>query len=270
MPTSKLKILASVTMLSAGLAMQASGALAFDASKIIQGNTPSTKVFEFFFNFRKDGKSEEAFEVLKYAAEHGHSAAQWKLARSYQTGDGVDQDPMLAFNIFQKIAAQYPSAQPNTPDWQFSADALVALGDYYKNGIAGTPVQPDSAKAQMMYTTAAMVFRHPVAQFELGRMQLSNNKGFGQPTLALRNLSLAYQKGHVGAEALLGYVIFEGEYIKKNTLRGLVMLGNAKRRAGLRDLEWITPLHDEAFALAAPEERIQANIMLDPTQSKTQ
>lgn len=238
------------------------GAFAFDASEVIKGDTGSSKIFEFFHSFRKSGKEEEAIEVLKYAAEHGNSAAQWKLARVYQTGDGVKQDPLEAFKLYQRIAAQYPYARPNTPGWQFSADALVALGDYYRKGIPESVVIPDASKAQMMYTTAAMVFRHPGAQFELGRMQILNDAGFGQGRLGVRNLSLAYEKGHVGAEALLGYVFFEGVHIKRNPVRGLLMLGNASRRASPRDLEWIKPLHDEAFALAMPDERAKATIQL--------
>ncbi len=233
-------------------------ALAFDATEIIKGDTGSTKVFEFFFNFRKDGKKDEALQVLKYAAEQGNSAAQWKLARIYQTGDGVQKDPLAAFNIFQEIARNYPYARPNTPSWQFSANALVALGNYYRKGINGTIIKPSKPQAMVMYTTAAMVFGHPDAQFELGRMQLKNETGFGQARKGIRNLGTAYEKGHTGAEALLGYSIFEGTHIKHEPVRGLVMLGKAKRRANVEELEWILPLHDEAYAIASPQDRALA------------
>ena len=258
MQISDLKRHIFIVLCGVTLALGGNSARAFDASKIVKDDTPSNKIFEFFFKFRKDGKKEEAFEVLKYAADHGNPAAQWKLARIYQTGDGVEPDPLLAFGMFQKIAAAYPLAHPNTPNWQFSADALVALGDYYKKGIRGTNVTADRQKAKMMYTTAAMVFRHPSAQFELGRMQLLDTQGFGQQRQGIRNLTLAYQKGHVGAEALLGYATFEGEYINRDPIRGLVMLGNAMKRAQGAESEWIRPLHDEAYALAAPDQRIAA------------
>ena len=248
----------SLLILATAFTLVAAPAKAFDASKIINSKTGSNQIFEFFFDFRKDGKQEEAIQVLKYAAEQGNSAAQWKLARIYQTGDGVKKDSLEAFKIFQKIAAQYPYAQPNTPSWQFSADALVALGGYYRKGIPDTLIVADENKARMMFTTAAMVFRHPGAQFELGRMQIEDRKAFGQPRVGVRNLTLAYEKGHVGAEALLGYAAFEGELVKHNPVRGLVMLGNARRRANANDLEWIKPLHDEAYALAKPEDREEA------------
>ena len=263
MRTFSLKNILIATSMLAGLAIQVLPAYAFDASKVIKSDTSSTKVFEFFFTFKNKGQKQEAVQVLKYAAENGNSAAQWKLARLYQTGDGVKADPIQAFSMFEKIASQYPLARPNTPNWQFSADALVQLGNYYKNGISNSSIHPDRNKAQMMYTTAAMVFRHPGAQFELGRMQLSSDKGFGQHRLGIRNLSLAYKKGHIGAEALLGYAYFEGEYVKHDPVRGLVMLSKAKEACNARDLIWIKPLYDEAYALATPDQRLLASAKLE-------
>ena len=254
MPKFSSLIMVLPVVLSAGV----SSVHAFDASKVVKGEAASGKIFEFFFKFRKDGKQEEAVEVLKYAAENGNSDAQWKLARIYQTGDGVEQAPLEAFRIFEKIANQSVYAIPNTPNWQYGADAFVALGNYYKSGIPNTSIRADQGKARIMYTTAAMVYRHPEAQFELGRMQINNDKIYGQGRSGIRNLSLAYDKGHVGAEALLGYSIFEGVHTKYDPVRGLFMLGNAKRRASERDLEWINQIYDEAYSLAKPDHRTQA------------
>ena len=247
-------LLALPLVLSVGL----TSSYAFDASKVIKGDAASGQIFQYFFKFKEDGKSEEAVEVLKYAADKGNSAAQWKLARIYQTGDGVEQNELEAFMMFQKIAQQSAYAIPNTANWQYGADAFVALGKYHYNGIPNTYVSRDENKARVMFTTAAMVYRHPEAQFELGRIQINNDKIYGQGRSGIRNLSLAYDKGHVGAEALLGYSIFEGVHTKYDPVRGLYMLGNAKRRASADDLEWINQIHDEAYSLARPEHRAEA------------
>lgn len=243
---------------------------ALDASKILGENTDSSTVFELFFDFMKNGKSGDAVDVLKYAADNGNSAAQWKLARIYERGEqGVKQDSIAAFKMYQRIAANYTLARPDTPQWQFSADAFVALGNYYRTGIPDSLIFKDPGKAQVMYTTAAMVFRHPDAQFQLGRMQILNDKVFGQGRLGVRNLGLAYEKGHVGAEAMLGYAFFEGVHAKRDVVRGLVMLGNAMKRASQRDQEWIAPLHDEAYAIARPDERAAAVKMLGTDSATT-
>lgn len=259
-------LLALPLVLSGGL----TSSYAFDASKVVKGDAASGQIFQYFFKFKEDGKSEEAVEVLKYAADKGNSAAQWKLARIYQTGDGVEQNELEAFMIFQKIAQQSAYAIPNTPNWQYGADAFVALGKYHYNGIPNTFVSRDENKARIMFTTAAMVYRHPEAQFQLGRIQINNDKIYGQGRSGIRNLSLAYKKGHVGAEALLGYAIFEGVHTKYDPVRGLFMLGNAKRRASEHDLEWINQIHDEAYSLARPATREEAVKKLQATANSLQ
>ena len=232
---------------------------ALDASKIIDKNTKSSTIFQLFFDYVEEGKTGDAFDVLKYAVDQGNSAAQWKLATLYESGgQGVEKDPLEAFKMFHRVVAKYAFARPNTPSWQFSADALVQLGNYYRTGIPNTIVFPDAAQAVTMYTTAAMVFRHPDAQFELGRMQINNDRVFGQGRLGVRNLRLSSEAGHIGAEALLGYAYFEGVHLKQNIVKGLSMLGYAKHRATASDYEWISQLHDEAFALAKPNDRAKA------------
>lgn len=256
------RIGATASALMLGLLI-AGPASALDASKIIKKDTKSSTIFELFFGFVEEGKTEDAFDVLKYAAEQGNSAAQWKLAKMYENGEqGVQKDPLEAFKMFHKVAAKYSFARPNTPSWQFSADALVALGNYYRKGIPNTLVYADPGKAITMYTTAAMIFRHPDGQFELGRMQIKNDKIFGQGRLGIRNLGLAYQQGHVGAEALLGFAHFEGVHVKQDAVKGLSMLAHAKKRATAAEFEWITQLHDEAFALARPDQRANAMALL--------
>src|SRR5258708_6644633 len=52
----------------------------------------------------KDGHKEKALVSLEYAAEQGVIAAQWKLARMYAEGDGVEQSDLRAFEYFSRIA----------------------------------------------------------------------------------------------------------------------------------------------------------------------
>ena len=255
----------SVLAMLSGLGLS-NPAFGLDASKLITPETKSSTVIELFVGYVNEGKREDAVEVLRYAAEQGNSAAQWKLAHIYESGDqGIERDPLQAFKMFHRIAQKYSIARPNTASWQFSADALVKLGNYYRQGIPGTHIKSDPSQAFVMYTTAAMVFRHPDAQFQLGRMQINNEKRFGQGRLGVRNLALAHKKGHVGAEALLGYSHFEGIHTRYDPVRGLTMLKSALSRANTRDKVWIQQLHDEAFALAHPKDRAK---VLELTSAK--
>ena len=263
MQISRSSLILTAFIMCSPLVFTSGAALAFDASKVLEGNAPSNKVFGFFRSFRKAGKKDDALDVLKYAAENGNLAAQWKLGRMYQTGDGVPQDPLAAFNFFQKLAERYHGLRPNSADWQFSANAFVALGHYYKNGIPDTTVSADWKQARVMYTTAALVFGHPEAQFELGRMELNQASGkVRSKRRALRMLRAAHRKGHVGAQALLGHALFQGEYMKRDAVRGLAMLSQARENSGPRHSEWITALQEEDFSLASESERRRAGVLM--------
>ena len=115
MATSRLYIagLLGALAVAAGPLPGANHAYGFDPSKVFEGEMSPQKIFKFYFDARKNGQPEEAVSVLKYAAEHGNQAAKWKLGRMYETGDGVECDPLTAFNIFKGITEQYSGANPN-------------------------------------------------------------------------------------------------------------------------------------------------------------
>lgn len=240
---------------------------AFDPSKVFEGEMSSHKIFRFYFDARKKGQEAEAVSVLKYAADQGNPAAQWKLGRMYETGDGVQRDSLAAFNIFKGITERFSSVNPNSPDGQFASNAMVALGRYYHRGIPSGDIAPDLYQARVMFTTAAMVFRNASAQFELARLNLDKSDGMHDPKLAARMLTLSYHKGHIGAKALLGHMMFEGDHVKPDVVRGLVMMSEAKAVAQARDLDWISQLQEEAFAVATPDQRQQVlSKLADDTQ----
>jgi len=228
---------------------------AFDPSKVFEGNASSREVFKYYFEARKKGEEAEAVSVLKYAAEKGNPAAQWKLGRMYETGDGVERDALAAFNIFKGITERHSRANPNSPDGQFASNAMVALGRYYHKGIPAGGIAPDPYQARVMFTTAAMVFRNASGQFELARMNLDKSDGMYDPKLAVRMLRLSSRKGHNGAKALLGKLIFEGNFTRGNPVKGLLMMSQAKELATPADYDWISEIQEEAFALATADQR---------------
>ena len=65
-----------------------------------------------FRSYKNQGKEQEALQILEYAAQNGNHAAQWKLGRMYQTGDGVPHNHVEAFNFFQKLTEGYRFLQP--------------------------------------------------------------------------------------------------------------------------------------------------------------
>src|SRR5437762_10743365 len=115
---------------------------------------------------------------LQYAAEGGHPVAQWKLGRMYADGDGVIQDDLRAFEYFSRIANAHAEDSPSAPQATIVANAFVALGRYYLNGIPNSKIKSDPERAREMFSYAASYFGNADAQYDLARLYL---RGGGPP-----------------------------------------------------------------------------------------
>ena len=242
----------------------AGGAYAFDDKVFDDKTTPDKNsnpwtVFRFGFSAYKSGHKDQAVEAYRYAAENGQIGATWKLARMYAQGDGVTRDDYEAFKFFTEIVQQ--DVEPGSPEESYIADALVALGSYLRAGIPGSPVEADPAAAQDYYTRAAANYRNANAQFELGKMLLTGEGG-GRKNLrqAARWFQLAAEKGHAGAQATLGNLLFQSGK-RGSTVRGLAMMTAALEHASPADRGWISSMQEEAFSVADEADRRAAIAM---------
>lgn len=243
------------------------GPRAFALDQSIIGSPDEQKspwaVFRFGFTAYKSGHKDQAVEAYRYAAEKGQLGARWKLARMYAEGDGVARNDYEAYKFFQEIAAQ--DVEPGSPDESYVSDALVALGDYVRTGIPGTPVQANEAAAQDYYMRAAANYRNPDAQFQVGKMFLKGEAGLkSNIQQAGRWLQLAAEKGHAGAQATLGNLLFQSGKV----VRGLAMMTAALEHARPADKPWIRGMQEEAFALAGEADRRTAIALAQDLLSK--
>ena len=106
----------------------------------------------------KAGETVKAVHSLEYAAEKGHALAQWKLGRMYAEGDGVAQNDLKAFEYFRRIADGHADDNPDTPQARFVANAFVALGHYYLDGIPKTDDQARSGSRARDVRLCGVVF----------------------------------------------------------------------------------------------------------------
>jgi exopolysaccharide production negative regulator len=208
------------------------------------------------------GEKDKAVTSLQYAAEQGHAMAQWKLGRMYAEGDGVQQSDLRAFEYFSRIANAYADDSPGTPQARFVANAFVALGHYYLEGIPNSAIKSDASRAHEMFSYAASYFGDPDAQYFLARLYIDGKGGPRDPRQAARWLSLAANKGQHQAQALLGRMLFNGEVLQRQAARGLMWLTLA-REAATADEPWIKELHEAAFRQATDEERATALVYLE-------
>ncbi|TPI30236.1 sel1 repeat family protein [Mesorhizobium sp. B3-1-9] len=235
----------------------------FDDKTGVKPQSSPWAVFQFGFSAYKSGHKEQAVEAYKYAAENGQIGATWKLARMYAEGDGVTRDDYAAFKFFSEIVDQ--DVEPGSPEESYVSDALVALGDYLRKGIPGTPVEENDVAAQEYYMRAAANYRNPNAQFEIGQMFLKGEGGVkASVKQAGRWLQLAAEKGHAGAQATLGNLLFQSGKV----VRGLAMMTAALERAPAADQPWIRNMQEEAFAAAGEADRRTAISLADDILTK--
>jgi len=215
----------------------------------------------------RDGQKDKAIKQLEYAAEQGVVAAQWKLARIYAEGDGVEQSDAKAFEYFSRIADQHADDNPGGPQARYVANAFVSLGHYYREGIADTDVKADLGRARHMYAYAASYFADPDAQYHLGRLLLDGSGANNDPRQAARWLNSAANKGQYQAQAVLGRLLFKGENsLPRQPARGLMWLAVAHSNAGTADA-WIGELYESALKQASNDERADAADLLSRWRS---
>jgi hypothetical protein len=245
-------------------------AMAFDGSKTdgaMAAAPPMTAMDAFRSGARwlKEGDKAKAVHSLEYAAENGHTLAQWKLGRMYAEGDGVAQDDLKAFQYFRGIANRHAEDSPDTPQARFVANAFVALGHYYLDGIPKTEIKRDPDRAREMFGYAASYFRDPEAQYYLARLYLDGVGAPHDPRQAARWFGLSAQKGQCQSQAMLGAMLFAGDHVPRQAARGLMWLTLAKdnvKEGAVTDQEWINRLYDSAFRQATEDERALALVYL--------
>jgi TPR repeat protein len=252
------RVAALSTVVAASVVGAAGSAFAFE-EKVFDDGTSGRRssnpweVFQHGFQAYKSGHKDQAIAAYRRAAEDGQMGATWKLARMYAEGDGVARDDYEAFKFFTEIVQQ--DVETGSPEESYISDALVALGTYLKSGIPGTPVERDPEAAQEYYMRAAAAYRNPNAQFEIGKMFLTGEGGL---RVSIRQggrwLQLAAEKGHAGAQATLGNLLFQSGKV----VRGLALMTAALERAQPGDQPWIRNMQEEAFSLADEADRRSA------------
>ncbi|HEX4366737.1 MAG TPA: tetratricopeptide repeat protein [Rhodopila sp.] len=196
-----------------------------------------------------------------YAVED--PVSQWKLGRMYADGNGVTQDDLRAFDYFSRIANAHAEDNPSAPQSAIVANAFVALGRYYLNGIPNSKIKSDPERAREMFSYAASYFGNADAQYDLGRLYL-DGRGTSRDDVryGARWLGLAAQKGQHQAQALLGQMLFNGNQLPRQAARGLMWLTLA-RDSATQDEVWIKESYNNAIAKASEDDRAMALQMLE-------
>jgi hypothetical protein len=209
------------------------------------------------FVARQLGDIDAARKFLEHAARDGDVGAAWELGRMYADGDGVKQNHQLAFEYFGGIADSRADEPTGTVQARFVASAFVRLGGYYLTGIPNSNIKPDPVRAHHIFNYAASYYGDRDAQYRPGRMYL-DGQGIGKDTKqGIRWLSLAADKRQYQAQAVFGALLFKGEYVPRDSARGLMYLILARDAATVEET-WITDVYTAASKQATAEEVTRA------------
>jgi TPR repeat protein len=195
--------------------------------------------------------------ALEAAASAGDPMAQWQLGLMYESGEGVAQDKAKAFGYFAQIADQHADTAPKGIEADIVAHSFVKMGEYYQDGVPEAGIPQDDDYATRLILHAASYFGDADAQYKVGELYLDEQELGDNPIQSARWLSLAARKGHAGAQAKLGNILFNGDGdLAANPVEGLMWLTVASRRAvGTADAGWIEDLLNAAMSIASPEQR---------------
>jgi TPR repeat protein len=203
-----------------------------------------------------------SFTAPQNVAAGGDPMAEWKLGRMYADGDGVARDDVRAFEYFSRIANAHANDSPSAPQAQIVANAFVALGRYYLNGIPNSKIKPDTERAREMFSYAASYFGSADAQYDLAGLYLKTPDASREDfRYGARWLGLAAHKGQHQAQALLGQMLFNGDRLPPQRARGLMWLTLA-RDSATADETWIKESYNQAIAKASEDDRAMALQML--------
>lgn len=203
--------------------------------------------------------------ALETAAGAGDPMAQWQLGLMYESGEGVEQDKAKAFGYFAQIADQHADTAPKGIEADIVAHSFVKMGEYYKDGVPEAGIPRDDDYATKLILHAASYFGDADAQYKVGEFYLDERELGDNPIQSARWLSLAARKGHAGAQAKLGNMLFNGDGdLDANPVEGLMWLTVASRRSiGTADAAWIDDMLNAAMSVAGAEQRKQAVELAD-------
>jgi len=212
----------------------------------------------------KAGKPATALPALEYAASRGVLGAQIKLARAYASGRDLPKDDAKAFVYFQQIADQQADTSPSSPIAKYAAEAFVALGQYYLDGIPAMKLEANASYAADLFRHAASYFGDAEAQFRLARLYLNGDGVEKNVGLAINWLATSAKKQHAASQATLGEILWRGQEVGQRRARGLalIMLAHQNATASGKEPEWIGTLYREALATSNNTTRKDAEALL--------
>lgn len=249
------KPLVALALLLAGTAYAFDGTAQKAAEPVPQVHADSLAETRAALGAYRAGRKQEAATIFALAAARGHVPAQWKLARMFATGDGVEADPVRAAALYGKIARRFADRDPALRLVPFVADATREAGRMQIEGQAG----PRNVRvARRHLWRAATTYRDAEARYLLGRSLLNPEHGRVQAEAAAAWLRSAVALGHAEAGIVFGELQIAGLGTKSDPVAGLLAMARAVERAGEGERATLALRFQSALAKSTEAARVGA------------
>lgn len=275
MRTSRAPSLVSVAILAALVLTGASGSARAQSAGVLPATSPQTAAEAALAMANSlDGagggiSNDDLVAALEDAALAGQPMALYQLGLMYESGEGVEKDPVKAFGYFSQIADEHADTAPKGVEADIVAQSFLKVGEYYRRGLPEAGIPKNEAYSNRLIMHAASYFGDADAQYMVGELYLDDTELGDNPLQSARWLNLAARKGHAGAQAKLGNLLFNGEGIQRDPVEGLMWLTVASRRAsGTLDQSWIDELLNNAMSVATADERKKGVELADTLSPK--
>jgi TPR repeat protein len=210
----------------------------------------ANSAFETGIEAYRTGDITAAVDAWTKASAGGHPLASYLLGQLYEQGHGVEKSPSLAFQYFERAAAE---GQPQ---------AAVKVGLIYRDGNKQLDIKRNYEKAIENFEKGALQ-AWPESQFYLADMY---RRGLGMPTdrsESLRWLILAAKKRYAPAMLEMARIYFAGEGVNADRIKGWSYIELASRYADPTEGQLVNAAMDKYTKRMKPGEKDAAKRTAD-------
>ncbi|MEN2494646.1 MAG: hypothetical protein TECD_00550 [Hyphomicrobiaceae bacterium hypho_1] len=210
-----------------------------------------------------------AIPAFEYAIKHDIFPARYYLACIYSKSSSVNTNHIKAFHLFHQFVKTHVDTDP--ADYRKAptvARAMTRFARYIRDGLPEIGVQADVVRAAQYFHHSATFFNDEDAQFELAKLQLSDDSLRKSSHSALHWFSVLAQKGHARAQAFLADLNWRGKYTKRNPIRALVLIELALENAAHEDRVWIEDIYQNIFCGSGEETKNKVSKVVEVWRSK--
>ena len=158
----------------------------------------------------------------------------WKLGRMYADGDGVAAATSCARSNISAASPTPCRRPPGTPQARFVANAFVALGHFYLDGIPNSTVKAGPGRGARHVPSRGVLFRRSGRAVSVWRASISTAPARRRMRCRRRAGCARGQQGPAQAQALLGACCSRASTVPRQAAAGLFWLTLARTAPGRR------------------------------------